>query len=262
MCRKVIVGISIIGVLFVFLSGCAGMGEPAGEAEKRLNIRIATNATWPPMESVDEEGNLVGFDIDLMQAVAEAGGFTYEFVNIAWDGIFDGLQTGKYDAVMSAVSITDERMQTMDFSVPYYNAGQVLVVKRLWFIFDWFDGRNSIEHFINQTIGALIDSTGAEAVQTVSDVNLKTYQKIEDAFTDCFSEEIQAVMADGPTAGVFVKDTAYENTLKVIGAPFTEEHYGIAVKKGNAQILQAIDRGLSRVLESDTYNEIVNEWLH
>ena len=104
-------------------------GMVFAQGAKGLHIVIATDATWPPMEMVDESKQIVGFDIDLMKEIAKAGGFTMEFKNTAWDGIFAGLATGEYNAVMSSVTITDERKQTMDFSLPYINAGQILAVR-------------------------------------------------------------------------------------------------------------------------------------
>ena len=83
--------------------------KPQAEAAK---ITVATDATWPPMEFVNEAKKIVGFDIDLMKAVAKAGGFAVEFKNTAWDGIFAGLANGEYDAVISSVTITDERKKT------------------------------------------------------------------------------------------------------------------------------------------------------
>ncbi len=91
--------------------------KPKAQAVK---VTIATDATWPPMEFVNESKEIVGFDIDLMKAAAKAGGFAVEFKNTAWDGIFAGLANGEYDAVISSVTITDERKQTMDFSRPVH----------------------------------------------------------------------------------------------------------------------------------------------
>ena len=101
----------------------------AGGRKESGKIVIATDATFPPMEMVDTNKNIVGYDIDLMNAAAKAAGFTVEFKNTAWDGIFAGLDNGKYDAVMSSVTITDERKGTMDFSMAYFNAGQILTVR-------------------------------------------------------------------------------------------------------------------------------------
>ena len=111
-------------VLMLALLGVVACGP-----KQPSKIIIASDATFPPMEMVDENKAIVGFDVDLMNAAAKAGGFAVEFKNTAWDGIFAGLDAGKYDAVMSSVTITDDRKKTMDFSVPYINAGQVVVVK-------------------------------------------------------------------------------------------------------------------------------------
>ena len=81
-------------------------------------VMIGTNAEYPPFEYVDEAGNIVGFDVDIMMAIAEAAGFEYEFVNTRWDGIFVALASGEFDAVISAATITDERMETVDFFRP------------------------------------------------------------------------------------------------------------------------------------------------
>ena len=96
-----------------------------------------------------------------MNAAAKAGGFAVEFKNTAWDGIFAGLEAGKYDAVMSSVTITDERKQTMDFSVPYINAGQILVVRKE------LEGVELLEQLKGKTVGAQIGTTGAFEIEKV-----------------------------------------------------------------------------------------------
>ena len=82
------------------------------------------------MEMVDTNKNIVGFDIDFMKAVAREAGFEVVFKNTAWDGIFGGLDAGKYDAIISSVTITEERKRQYDFSEPYINIGQILVIPR------------------------------------------------------------------------------------------------------------------------------------
>jgi len=115
-------GLAILAILAV--------GSIASCAKKPTKIVVATDATWPPMEYVDENKNIVGFDIDLVNEIAKAQGFEVEFKNTAWDGIFAGLATGNYQVIASSVTITDERKETMDFSDGYVNAGQVLVVRK------------------------------------------------------------------------------------------------------------------------------------
>ena len=249
--RVILVLLILAAAAGVALAG--GGKEPAG---KMANIVIATDATWPPMEMVNEQKQIVGFDIDLMNAAAKAGGFTVEFKNTAWDGIFAGLEAGEYDAVMSSVTITDERKQTMDFSVPYINAGQILVVRKELM------GVDKLEQLKGKNVGAQIGTTGSFEIEKVAGVTLKTYDEIGLAFEDLANGRIEAVVCDTPVAAQFaLQNDNYKGKLKIVGKPFTEEYYGVAVKKGNSKVLEAINKGLEKVLKTDTYAQIEAKWL-
>ena len=231
-----------------------GKVEPA--AGGGLHIVIATDATWPPMEMVDENKEIVGFDIDLMKAAAAAGGFTVEFKNAAWDGIFAGLAAGKYDAVMSSVTITDERKKSMDFSIPYINAGQVLMVRQD------AKGVKVIADLKGKAVGAQIGTTGAFEIEKVEGVTLKTYDELGLAIEDLVNGRIAGVVADTPIAADYaLQNPDYGGKLKIVGEPFTEELYGVAVKKGNAAVLQAINAGLGKVLDGREYKKLEEKWL-
>jgi polar amino acid transport system substrate-binding protein len=239
----------------------AGLGFAGGSAQKGteggLHIVVATDATWPPMEFVDEQTKeIVGFDIDLMKEIAKAGGFTAEFKNTAWDGIFAGLAADKYDAVMSSVTITEERKKQMDFSKPYINAGQVLVVQKTQ------KGVTTLSDMNGMTVGAQIGTTGAFEVQKVQGVTLKTYDEIGLAFEDLVNGRIQGVVADTPVAADFaLQNKAYQGQLKIVGEPFTDEYYGIAVRKGNTEVLNAINAGIDKVVGTSLYTKIEKKWL-
>lgn len=227
-----------------------------GQKESSNTIVIATDATWPPMEFVNTDKNIVGFDIDFMNAAAKAAGFKVEFKNTAWDGIFAGLANGDYDAVMSSVTITDERKKTMDFSIPYINAGQVLVVPK---------GDNSskvLADMKGKDVGAQIGTTGAFAIKDVPGVNLKTYDEIGLAIEDLANGRIAGVVCDSPIAANYVlQNDKYKESLKIIGKPFTKEFYGVAVKKGNSKVLNTINKGLKAVMDSGKANELKDKWL-
>ena len=249
----------VLLILF-FLVLAAGMAFAGGSKEKEegeLHIVVATDATWPPMEFVDEgTKEIVGFDIDLMAEIAKHGGFTYEFKNTAWDGIFAGLGAGKYDAVMSSVTITEERKQQMDFSDPYINAGQILVVPKST------SGVTTLQDMKGKTVGAQIGTTGSFEVQKVDGVRLKSYDEIGLAFEDLVNGRIDGVVADTPVAAQFaLQNETYRDELKIVGEPFTDEHYGIAVAKGNDELLDAINAGLEGVLDTRAYEQIEKKWL-
>jgi polar amino acid transport system substrate-binding protein len=250
MLKRILTGLILVPLLLGAVS-CAKK-EPA-------KITIATDATWPPMEMVDTNKNIVGFDIDLMNAAAKAGGFTVEFKNTAWDGIFAGLENGKYDAVMSSVTITDERKNTMDFSIPYINAGQILVVKTET------EGVTKLEDLKGKTVGAQIGTTGAfeiDKVKAASNITEKTYDEIGLAFADLANGRIAAVVCDNPTAAQYaLQNDTYKGKLKIVGDRFTEEFYGVAVKKGNTKVLDVINAGLKKVLDSGANKAIEAQWL-
>ena len=222
-------------------------------------IVIASDATFPPMEMVDTSKNIVGLDVDLMNAAAKAGGFTVEFKNTAWDGIFAGLENGKYDAVMSSVTITDERKKTMDFTMPYYNAGQILTVRADT------NGVAMIADLKGKTVGAQIGTTGAFEIDKVKDANQikeKTYDEIGLAFEDLMNGRIDGVVVDTPTAASYaLQNDKYKGKLKTVGAPLTEEYYGVAVKKGNQKVLDLLNAGLKKVMDSGANKAIEDKWL-
>ncbi len=218
-------------------------------------IVVATDATWPPMEFVDEKKQIVGFDIDLMNAIAKEAGLQVEYRNVAWDGIFAGLAAGEYDAIISSVTITDERKQQYDFSDPYINAGQIVVVRTESNI----TGPNTLS---GHTVGAQISTTGALAVQKMQGVTLKEYDEIGLAFEDLVAGRLDAVVCDTPVAADFaLQREEYRAKLKIVGESFTEEYYGILVQKGNSELLAKINKGLAAVKAKGIDKELENKWL-
>ncbi|MBC7235949.1 MAG: transporter substrate-binding domain-containing protein [Chloroflexi bacterium] len=220
-------------------------------------IVIATDAAFPPMEFVDENKQIVGFDIDLMNAIAKVMGLEVEFKNTAWDGIFAGLESGDYDAILSSVTITDERKEKYDFSDPYINAGQVVVVRA--------DEQaiKSHEDLPGKTVGAQIGTTGAFAVQKISGATLKEYDTIDLALLDLVGGNIDAVVVDTPVAADYaLASDQFKGKLKIVGEPFTEEYYGLVVRKGQmADLLKAFNEGLKKIQADGTYDQIYAKWI-
>jgi polar amino acid transport system substrate-binding protein len=228
------------------VTGCQGQSK---------KIVVATDATWPPMEYVDENKAIVGFDIDLMNAIAKEAGLEVEYRNVAWDGIFAGLAAGEYDAVISSVTITDERKAQYDFSDPYINAGQIVVVQAGSDI----TGPDALS---GHTVGAQLSTTGAFAVQEMSGVTLKEYDEVGLAFEDLVAGRIDAVVCDTPVAADFaLQREEYSAKLKIVGDSFTEEYYGILVQKGNSDLLAKINKGLAAVQDKGTDKELEEKWL-
>ncbi len=242
--RKIALAVIVAAALFAACS-------PAPK-----KIIVATDATWPPMEYVTADQEIVGFDVDLIKAVAKKAGFELEIKNQAWDGIFGGLAAKKYDAVISSVTITEERKETMDFSDPYINAGQVLFVK------NETGGVETLADMKGKKVGAQTGTTGAKEIEKVDGVELKNFDELGLAVEALYSGRIDGVVADTPIAADFVlQNEKYKGSLKIVGKPFTEEFYGIALAKGNEALLKRINKALADLKADGTVGTLEDKWL-
>ncbi|MCD6570976.1 MAG: basic amino acid ABC transporter substrate-binding protein [Deltaproteobacteria bacterium] len=225
-------------------------------AEDVRTVVVATDATWPPMEMVDTNKNIVGYDIDFMNAVAKEAGFNAVFKNTAWDGIFSGLAGGKYDAIISSVTITKERQEKYDISDPYFNAGQILVVSKT------LEGVTSLADMKGKKVGAQIATTGAIEIKKVAGIELKNYDEIGLAFEDMAAGRINGVVCDTPVAANYaLQKKEYKEKFMIVGEPFTNEFYGIVVKKGNKDLLDLINKGISAVQKKGIDKQLEEKWL-
>ena len=230
----------------LILPSCSGSGSPT-------KVRVATDATWPPFESVnDQTKQIEGFDIDLFTAIAEKEGLELEFVNVGFDPLLAGMAQGTYDAAISSITITDERKQSMLFSAPYYSAGQIIAVRK---------DNTTITGVSNLAgnVGAQIGTTGAMEVEKVKAATLKTYDDIGLAFQDLMNGQIEAIVVDNWLALGYVARNA--DKLKTVGTTFTSETYGIAVAKGKDDLLAKINSGLAKVKSEGLIEQLSKKWI-
>lgn len=253
--KALIVGLIII--LGVALG--ALLWEPALKgffAKKPMVERliVGTDATYPPMEYFDGEGNFAGMDIDIAKEIALDLGAEIEFRNLAWEGIFDTLQDGKVDMLISSITITPERAQTMDFSDPYFNAGQVVVATA-----DKVQVIKGVEDLSGKKVGVQGGTTSEVEAKKYTDPSLvKTFANYDLARSALLNKVIDAIIIDYPAAVGMVGEEA---TLKLIGEPFTQEFYGVAVKKGEEQLLGEINKTIRRLKEEGKLRELEQKWL-
>ncbi len=244
-----------LGLISAVMVLAAGMLFAQGAREPGSYV-FATDATWPPMEFVDERGDIVGFDVDLIQALAEVEGITIELRNTAWDGIFAGLANRAYDGVISSVTITEDRKASMDFTEPYTNAGQVLIVRT--------DMPNVavLDDLTGRRVGVQNGTTGDFVLDDYPGITRMAYDEIGFAVEDLLNRNVDGVVADSPIAADFVMNNPnYQGRLRIAGEPFTEEYLGIAVRKGNTELLAKLNSGLQKLRDSGVIAELENKWL-
>lgn len=220
-------------------------------------VVFATDATWAPMESFNDSKELVGYDVDLARELARQAGFTAEFRPVAWDSLFSGLTEGRYDAVISAVTVSDERRARYDFTQPYLNAGQVLVVPTA-------SRAAQLSDLKGKPVGVQIGTEGAAVAEKVlgPGASLRTFDQIGLAFADLAAGRLAGVVAETSVAAQFaVLSHRYQGAFKVVGPPLTGENYAIAVKKGNQRLLDLLNRALTQVQASGFTDTLAARWL-
>lgn len=239
----------IIVLTVIVLTGALTACSQADEGV----LVVATDATFPPFEYVDESTKeIVGFDIDLMNAIAEKAGLEINYQNVSWDPLLAGMADCQYDMAISAMTITAERAEAFSFSDPYINAGQIVTVAV---------GNDTIggpADLVGATIGAQIGTTGAMEAESIQDSTVKVYDTYELAFLDLANGQIDAVIADYPTAVAFVNQNS--DRLMVVGEVFTDESYGIAFCKGNTELINQVNAALAELQAEGLIDELVLTW--
>jgi polar amino acid transport system substrate-binding protein len=272
--------VSILVISSMLLAGCAPAATPAAteapkptealvatealaaptEAPKPteppapITIKVATDATFPPFETVDEATkNLTGFDVELMNALAEKEGLKVEWVNINFDAVLSGISQCQYDAAIAAITITDDRKKTTTFSEPYINAGQVVSIRKDE------TGITGPADLKGKKLGAQLGTTGEIEAKKIENAVVKPYDSYDLAFLDLMNGQIDAVIADYPTALGFVGKNS--DKLMTVGDVFTNESYGIAVCNTNPDLLKKMNDGLTAIKADGTITKLEDKWL-
>ena len=249
---KIISGILIfvLALSVLTLSGCV--------EEDENKVIIGTSADFPPFEYLDDNGTIIGFDIDMTKAILEDLGYTVEVKDIIFDSLIPSLQTGKIDVIAAAMTITDAREEQVDFTDPYYEADQSVIVIQSSNI-----ELNETINLQNYTVGAQTGTTGAAWVQehlidngTMSEQNFSRYDTYTLAVLDLINENIDAVVLDKPVAEAF--ETNEE--VKIIKTIITGESYGLAVKSGDTKLLNELNQGLDDLMDSEEWTNLIETY--
>ncbi len=222
-------------------------------------VSFATDATYPPFESVDASGQLQGFDIDVIKALCEKMQAQCTFVNQPWDSLIPALQANKFDAMFGAMNITAEREKQVDFTVPYYfNSASLVASKAKKLTLD-------VNSLHGKTIGVLAGATFLQYLQEKygTAVKVNTYASEQTAFLDLTSGRIDAVMGDTPLVKTWLKQ--HNDDYAIVGQPINDakyfgQGYGIAVRKGNTQLVDQLNQAIKAIKDDGTYKKIEEQY--
>lgn len=242
--KKISIVIAVAAAICMLFTACSGSSsQTESKIKDSGKLVVLTNAEFPPYEYQGDGNEVVGIDIDMSQAIADAMGVELEVVNMDFDGLIPALNGGKGDIVAAGMTVTDERKESVDFSDPYAKAMQLIIVN---------EGNTDISgesDLAGKIVGVQLGTTGDIYVEENIDVaELKQYKSGLDAATDLKNGRLDAIVIDKLPAESIVNANSGLVTIEMAGAD--DEEYAIAVKKGDETLLKEINEIIAQ-LEAD-----------
>ena len=255
---KKLASLLAIVVFTVLMAGCSS-STPAAKSDsvvekikKTKVLTVGTDATFKPFE-YKNNGNYEGFDIELIQAVAkELGADKVEYVDTEFKGLIPGLLAKKYDVIVSAMYITDERKQIINFSDSYFPGGLSIMVKKD------DNNINGVNDLKGKKVSVQVGTKSAKYLEEkYPDVTLVKVETNNEMFLELETGKVDAVVTGLPAAKTYAKE---KGTVKVLNDTLTEEFYGYGLRKDDEELTKAINDALKRVKDNGTYAKIEKKW--
>jgi arginine/ornithine transport system substrate-binding protein len=249
---KRLIGVAVAAVIAIAVAGIA-------QAEMR-KVKIGTEGAYPPFNYIDTNGQLQGFDIDIAKALCKAANFECEFVVQDWDGIIPALQAKKYDAIVASMSITDERKKVVDFTHKYYNTPAKFVAKE-----------GATFEFTNDGLaGKVIGAQRATIHENFLRDNfpkadIRVYATQDEANADLAAGRLDLVLADSVALDEGFLKTDAGKGFAFVGPDYTDpkwfgEGAGIAVRKGESDLVDALNKAIDQIRADGTYKKINDKY--
>ena len=246
-------------VLTLALVGCPPAGEGGNDAlelaKRRGKLIVGLDAGYIPFESRTNDGGYEGYDVDLVQCLADELGLELEIKNVTWDGIIPALKTGKIDLICSGMSVTEDRKRAVAFSQPYFQVGQVVVKRKGDDRFkSWQDLNDAAVRIATQQ-----GTTGEFATEReIPKAEIVRFDKVDEACLAVIQEKADAVIFDHPYLVKYVNDRP--DQLEGLWEPFTSEAIAVAIRKDSPQLLAAVDALLKSMETSGDLAALQAKW--
>lgn len=256
---SVLLSTLLLGSIFV---GCSKTDHKGKDSKKEVSvlqkikdnkeIKVGLEDTYPPMEFRNEKNELIGFDIDLCDEIGKKLGVKVEYVMTEFGGLMMSLNSNKIDMSASAISITEERKKEVEFTKPYVNSGQALIVKK---------GNTSIKDekdLKGKIVGAQLGTTGEQAAKKIEGVKeVKSYDKVPQVFQDLDIGRIDAVIVDQFVGKYYLsKQKDKSDVVKSL----EEEPIGIAFKSGENELQEEVQKIIDEMIKDGTMSKISEKW--
>lgn len=217
---------------------------------------VGAGGTYRPFEYENNNKELEGFDIDLIKAIASASGFRIKLINTPWEGIFSLLAQGERDIVISGITITQKRKESVDFSLPYFPAEQVIVTSK-------DKGIHSAVDLKNRIVGVVNGSTADVAVSNSLGRNSQYIHRFDNTpllLQELYEGGIESAVGDIGVVKFYLKMHPNKAFTLISDKNFKQRYFGIAVAKGNTYLKEKINSGLKKIIANGTYVKIYQKW--
>ena len=237
---KKIIALALVLVLCLSLAACTAKGPTLADVKKAGKLTVATSPDFPPFESL-EDNKVVGIEVDIMKLIAQELGVELEIVQMDFDAVLVGIQSAKYDCGMSGITVTAKREKNMRFTVPYYNAAQVIVVKA--------DSTIKSKADLKDKTVSVQTGTTAESGCQDEEIKYQAYNANADAKSALTTGKVDAWVVDNLTASQMV---AEGDGLVILEEKLTEEPYAFAFAYGSEDLVAEINKILTKLIEDGT----------
>ena len=250
-----------LGVMMITaLTACGGSGSGDSE-EAAAPLKVVTEATFAPFEFT-EDGNeeIVGFDVDMMNAIAESQGLEIEWVNMEFDSLIPALESKQGDIICAGMNkLAGDRAEKVDFGETYFESDLMLLVKSD----SDLTGIDAVTP--DMKLASQIGTTGGDEVQKMKEEGKIADGVVLNQWTDCYMQlqngDVQGVIVDKPVGEAYLN--SHSDIAKFVGDKFGEhEEFAFAVQKGNTELLDKLNAGLAELKENGTYDELVAKWFN
>lgn len=233
-------------------NGDAGANGDVDESAIEDTYTVATDSSFVPFE-FEEDGEHVGFDMDIIQAIADEVGFEIELDVTNFDGIIPGLQTGAFDIAIAGMTITEERAESVDFTDPYYQSGTRIAVQ------EGTDDIEEVEDLAGKTVASRLGSAPLDYLaENVPDAETQPFEQLDQMYLAVEGGNADALLYDAPNVEYYLSTS--DTDLEIVGPLYEAQEYGIAVSQGNEDLVSAMNEALAGLIEDGTYAEIHEEW--
>lgn len=258
--KKMAVKLAVLGlcavVAFAF-TACGSSSSSSSSKKTTKTYTVVTEPTFPPYDTTDKDGNLTGFDMDMVKAIAKDQGFKVKFKSMEFQSLIPAIQSGNADIIAAGMNVDKDRSKKVDFTNTYCDAGLVVMVKK-----DNTDIKGEESLTKDMKVASQTGTSGATECKNLQKKGQIKEAVILDGFDTCIMQlqngDVNAVIIDKPVAQNYMQK--HSGKFKTVGKTLDAESYAMAVKKGNTALKKQLNAGLKNIVKNGKFQKICDKW--